>query len=178
MLRRNFAWTTTIKPRMRPFVHHKPCKLRGDVGITSIRGGRARTILLQLQSLETCLLFPSARLTIFIDHRVASSMVVVCSAALQVSNAGSTTHQDNFKQWDLAPRREGLGVAIVGNRFYTFIPAQKPLPAAAKQVKRSARHCFTAAVATFAPTIPRSLGPGIIQTTLVVTLLICRHSQP
>ncbi|KAG2491097.1 hypothetical protein HYH03_010541 [Edaphochlamys debaryana] len=47
---------------------------------------------------------------------------------------GSSTYKHEYRGWKLPPRRPALGVQMVGDRTYTLIPADAPLPAQGKQV--------------------------------------------
>ncbi|GFR51504.1 hypothetical protein Agub_g13919 [Astrephomene gubernaculifera] len=46
----------------------------------------------------------------------------------------SSTYKQQFRGWRLPPRRPALGVQLRGDRAYTLIPAEAPLPAVGKQV--------------------------------------------
>ncbi|KAG2447656.1 hypothetical protein HYH02_007572 [Chlamydomonas schloesseri] len=47
---------------------------------------------------------------------------------------GASTYKQEFKGWRLPPRRPALGVQMAGDRAYTLIPADAPLPAVGRQV--------------------------------------------
>lgn len=47
---------------------------------------------------------------------------------------GSTTHREMFKGWQLPPQRPALGVQMLGDKVYTLIPANAPIPALGRQI--------------------------------------------